>query len=43
MAKEQERKVELLGVKPRATAYHASALPLSYSSHQQPLLISALI
>ena len=34
MAKEQERKVE-----PGPLAYRAIALPLSYSSHQQPPLI----
>ena len=36
MVKEQERKEEMPGVDPGPLAYHASAMPLRYSSHQQP-------
>ena len=39
MVKEQERKVEPPGIEPGPLAYRAIALPLSYSSHQQPPLI----
>ena len=34
--KRQERKVEMLGVKPRAYRAGALSLSYSYSSHQQP-------
>lgn len=42
--KRQERKVELTGVKPMPFVLpYASALPLTYSFHQQPPLTSSLM